>query len=52
MILAAGLFAATAGEDVEQRALRQPSNGAGSNGGLGWDRAKILIALAVVVAAI
>jgi len=52
MIFAAELLAAPAGDDIEHRALRQPSNGAGSPGGLGWDLARILIALAVVVAAI
>jgi len=52
MIFAAPLLAAPAADDIEQQPLRQPSDDAGRSGGFGWELAKILIALAVVVAAI
>jgi flagellar biogenesis protein FliO len=50
--IAAGLFAAPADSDFENRPLPKPSDKVLPGHGLGWELATILIALAVVIAGI
>ncbi|MCK4850193.1 MAG: flagellar biosynthetic protein FliO [Phycisphaerae bacterium] len=51
-LIAAGLLAAPADSDIESQLLPRTSDSNSSGGGLGWELATILIALAVVIAAI
>ncbi len=50
--ITAGLLAAPADSDIENRPLPKPSGKGSSADGLGWELATILIALAVVIAGI
>ena len=52
MVFAAGLWAAPAEGDIEHRTLPQPGGGDGRSVDFGWELARMLIALAVVVAAV